>query len=93
MAAAESGIARKGELSLGRKYANAVIRIWIGRPQEEGSFAQVGPTSNRCHLRTGQAVGVHNDGQRIAAQRPRGKHVHLTKFKFSHSWQPCPNGP
>ena len=85
MAAAESGIAGKRELSLGRKYANTVIRRWVSRPQEKRCLAQVSPISECRHLRFGQAIGGHNNGQRIAAQRLGGEHVYLTKFKFSHA--------
>ncbi len=48
MAAAERGMAREGELPLGREYANAVVRKWTSRPQEERRLAQVGAIGERC---------------------------------------------
>ena len=88
MAAAESGMAREGELPLGREYSNAVVRKWTGWPQEERRLAQVGPIGERCHLRIGQGIGADNDSQRIASQWLRGKHVDLAKYKFGHLLQP-----
>src|SRR5215471_1074724 len=84
MTAAENGMACEGKLPLGRKYTNAVVCKWNGRPQEERCFAQVCPIGERCHPRIGQRIGVDNYGQRIASQWLIGKLVNLAKYKFGH---------
>jgi hypothetical protein len=82
------GWARERELLPGREDANAVIGKRARWPQGERRLAQVGPIGERRHLRIGQGIGADNDGQRIASQRLRGKHVDLAKYEFGHLLQP-----
>ena len=62
-------MAGERQLAAGREDAHPVVGAGVGRRQQEGRLAQVGPARERLHPRVVERVGVVDDGERIAEQR------------------------
>ena len=79
---ADIGMAGERQLGLGREDADLGGMRGIPGRQHEGRLGEVEFGRDRLHLLRRQALGVGDDGQRIAAERPVGEHVDGGEFEF-----------
>ena len=91
VATAERRVSGKRQLAARREDAHAVIGLIRCRSQQEGRIRQIRPARERLHPLVAQAVGVVNDGERVAAQCGAGEHVDLSEREASHrcSFKAC----
>ena len=81
VAAAQRGVAGKGQLTTRREDAQPVVgaqrpRLGTGR-QHKGGLGQVGPARKALHLQVAQARAIQHYCQRIALVGRGGEYVHL----------------
>src|SRR5215475_12509968 len=81
-----------GKCQLGprREDAQAIVSACIRRRADESGFGQIRPICDGLHARGRQAVGVEYDGNRVALEGNRSKHVDLLKRKTGRAqfWGP-----
>ncbi len=79
VAAAERGVAGKGQLAAGGEDAHAVVGAGLGGRQQKGGLGQIGPAREGRHARVVQARRVVHHRQRVAAQRLGGEDIQLVE--------------
>jgi hypothetical protein len=77
VAGTERRVAGEREFADGREDAHAVIRIRIGRGQQEGRIRKMGPAGEGGHPRVAQSLGGMHHRKRVAAQRIGRKGIDL----------------
>jgi hypothetical protein len=85
---AERRVAGERQLAARREDPDAVVGARVGGREQERRLAQVRPIGEGGHLRIGQCICADNNGQRVAAQRPRGENVDLLKREIGHGTAP-----
>ncbi len=75
---------RERQLAAGREDAHTVVGAGVGRREQEGGLAEVGPAREGLHTIVVERVGAVDDRERIAAQRRVGEDVDLAEGEARH---------
>ena len=84
VAAAQRGVAGKGQLAARAEDADLVVSTGLRGRQQEGGLRQVGPVGEVLHLFGAQARAVQHHGQRVAQVRHGGEHIDLLECAGLH---------
>lgn len=77
MSSADSRMARERQLAFDGEDAYVIVRIRVGRLDEERGLGQVGPAGDGLHLGAVEVVGLEHDCKRIAFERHRSENINL----------------
>ena len=77
-------MAGEGHLGGGGEEADAGVGVGGGGRQDEGRLGEVHPPRDGLHLVAGQAIGVEDDDDRIAAERAIAEDIGLDEVDTTH---------